>query len=147
MHAQSPARGTCELLQLPGSDQEELSAPVQVSVQVGGVPGARVKSCVAALPTPLLAVKVIEYEPVELAAGLPDSTPVEELKLTPEGSVPVSVIFGDGKPVVFTAKLPVVPTEKVVADAEVMAGPSSTVRAKSCVAALPTPLLAVKVAL
>lgn len=56
-------------------------------------------------------------------AGVPLKTPVLESKVIPEGSDPPdSAKVGAGKPVAVTVKLPAVPTEKVVALAEVMEG-------------------------
>ena len=82
------------------------------------------------------------------AAGVPLSTPVVLLSVTPLGSVPVVVkVKLLGWPVAVTVKLPEVPTVKVVSAALVMAAGSVTVRVKACVAAVPTPLLAVKVRL
>src|SRR5580658_4258848 len=49
MHAQSDAPGTCEELQLPGSSQSELSAPVQESVQAGAAATVRENFCVTSL--------------------------------------------------------------------------------------------------
>jgi len=56
------------------------------------------------------------------ASGVPESTPVVVLKLTPPGSVPVMLNVGAGKPVASTVKLPAVPTTNVVLLALVMAG-------------------------
>jgi hypothetical protein len=53
---------------------------------------------------------------------LPDSTWAGELNVTPDGSVPDSVITGTGNPVAFTVKVPVTPAENVAASAEVIAG-------------------------
>ena len=39
------------------------------------------------------------------AAGVPDSTPVDALKVTPLGRAPDSVSVGAGKPVAVTVKL------------------------------------------
>jgi hypothetical protein len=66
-------------------------------------------------------------------------------KVTPVGSVPVSVIVGDGSPVVVTVNVPAEPTVKVVLAADVIVGGTGavTVSVKSCVAFGFTPLLAV----
>ena len=55
------------------------------------------------------------------AAGVPLSTPVVALNVTPLGRVPLSLSVGVGKPVVVTVKLPAAPTVKVVLLALVMA--------------------------
>ena len=71
--------------------------------------------------------------------------PVVALKDMPAGNASVSTNVGFGKPVAVTAKLPAVPTVKVAAAPLVMAGVSSIVSVKSCVAIVPTPLAAVSV--
>jgi hypothetical protein len=68
------------------------------------------------------------------------------LKVTGLGNDPDSLRVGVGEPVVVTEKVPAVPTVKVVLLALVILGavpPVLTVRVKLCVAAVPTPLLAV----
>jgi hypothetical protein len=68
------------------------------------------------------------------------------LNVTPLGSAPASANVGTGDPVAVTVKLPAVPTVNVVPLALVIPGavcPAFTVSVKLCVAALPTPLLAV----
>ena len=95
--------------------------------------------------TPLLAVMVTEYVPAA-PDGVPPSVPVPfllSLKVTPLGSVPVSVRDGVGAPVVVTAKLPAAPIVNVVLLALVIAGTWFTVRVKLWLAAAPTPFLAV----
>jgi hypothetical protein len=72
------------------------------------------KLCVAAVPIPLLAVKVMLYAPPVPAAGVPLSTPVEGLKVTPLGNVPVTVKVGAGRPVAVTVNEPAVPAVNVV---------------------------------
>jgi len=67
------------------------------------------------------------------------------LKVTPLGSVPVSVREGVGAPVVVTENVPGVPTVNVVLLALVMTGAVFTVRVKLWLAAVPTPLMAVNV--
>ena len=69
----------------------------------------KVKLCVAAAPTPLLAVIVTMLTPPLLAKGVPEMTPVVEFNCRPLGSVPL-VKVGAGKPVAVTVKLPEVPT-------------------------------------
>src|SRR5207245_3753352 len=100
---------------------------------------------VALLPTPLAAVNVMGYVPPVPAAGVPLSTPVVALNVTPLGKVPVSLKVGVGKPVAVTVKLPAVPTVNVVLLALVMVGAWFTVSVKLCVAFVPTPLAAVNV--
>jgi hypothetical protein len=105
-----------------------------------------VKLWFAGLPTPLLAVKVIGKLPLDV--GVPDKLAVPfplSVKVTPAGSVPVSLRAGVGLPVVVTRKLPDTPLEKVVLDVEVMAGDWSTVRVNDCAAFGLIPLAALKV--
>jgi hypothetical protein len=106
----------------------------------------RVNPCVAGEPTPLPAVKVMGNVPVTL--GVPASTPVAGVKVTPLGSDPVSARVGVGEPVSVTVKVLAVPRVKVALFVEVMAGAAPepfTVRVKLWEAGEPTPLLAVKV--
>jgi hypothetical protein len=108
-----------------------------------------VKLCVAGLPTPLLAVMVSGYVPAVPEAGVPAKVAVPLplfVNVTPLGNVPLSVRVGVGVPVAVTVKEPAPPTVKVVLLALVMAGAWFawlTVRVNVCVAAVPTPLLAV----
>jgi hypothetical protein len=98
-----------------------------------------VKFCVALVPTPLLAVMVMEYVLPVPAAGVPLSFPVPlplSVKVTPLGSAPDSLRAGAGKPVVVTAKVPAVPTVNVAVLALVMAGAWSTLRVKAFVAVI-----------
>lgn|SRR5215472_17838 len=77
------------------------------------------------VPTPLLAVKVIEYALPVPTAGVPESVPVPfplSLKVTPLGSAPVSVSDGVGVPVVVTENVPAVPTVNVLLLALVITG-------------------------
>jgi hypothetical protein len=86
--------------------------------------------------------------PAVFAPGVPLSVAVPFLlftNVTPLASVPLSLSDGVGVPVVVTVKLPFFPTVNVVLLALVIAGAWFTVRVKLWVAALPTPLLAVKV--
>ena len=111
---------------------------------------ANVKLCVALGETPLLAVIVSEYVPPVPTAGVPPSVAVPFplfVKVTPLGRAPDSLSDGVGDPVVVTVKLPAVPTANVVLFALVMLGavPWFTVNVKLWVAAVPTPLLAVRV--
>jgi hypothetical protein len=73
-----------------------------------------------AVPAVLVAVKVMAKVPA--CAGLPLSTPVAELKATPVGKAPLSVIVGVGEPVAVTVKEPGTPTVNVVLLALVIAG-------------------------
>jgi hypothetical protein len=65
--------------------------------------------------------------------------------VTPVGSTPVLVNDGVGDPVAVAVKLPAVPTVNVVVLALVIAGAWFTFSVKLCVAAVPTPLFAVRV--
>ena len=85
--------------------------------------------------------------PPVLAPGVPLSTPVVALNVTPLGSVPLSLRVGVGEPVAVNVNEPAVPTVNVVLLALVMAGGWLTVSVKLWVAFVPTPLLAVKVML
>jgi len=78
-------------------------------------------------------------------AGVPPSTPVAALKVTPLGNAPDSLSVGLGKPVAVTVNEPAVPEVNVVLLALVIAGAWFTVSVKFCVALVPTPLLTVKV--
>ncbi len=94
-------------------------------VMVGGLGGAVTVSWnawVAFGRTPLAAVMVILYSPPVPVAGVPESTPVVELRVTPVGRAPVSLKVGAGEPVAVTVNVPAEPSAKVVALAEVMAG-------------------------
>ena len=67
--------------------------------------------------------------------------PVAGLKVTPVGSVPLSVSMDVGTPVVLTVNEPVLPMKKVVLAALVIAGGNAfTVRVKACTASGPEPL-------
>ena len=57
-----------------------------------------------------------------LTVGVPLSTPVVALNVTPAGSAPVSPRVGAGVPVAVTVNVPAVPTVKVVLFALVIAG-------------------------
>src|SRR6266850_42883 len=117
----------------PVSLRVGLGVPVAVTVNVPAVPTVNVvllalvitgavftvsvKLCVALLPTPLLAVNVMEYVPAVPDAGVPLSFPVPfplSVKVTPPGSVPDSTRLGAGKPVVVTVNVPAAPTLNVV---------------------------------
>ena len=100
----------------------------------------RVKACVGAVPTPLVAVKVRLYTPPVPAVGVPLRTPLA--KVTPLGRVPVRLKVGTGKPLAVGVKLPNEPTAKVAALALVKAATWLTVSVKVRVAGVPTPLLA-----
>jgi hypothetical protein len=120
-----------------------LNVVVLALVIAGASSTVSVKFCVALLPTPLLAVNMMEYVLPVPAAGVPLRTPVVVLNVTPVGSAPVSLNVGAGNPVAVTVKVPAVPTVNVVLLPLVMAGGCPTVSVKFCVAAVPTPLLAV----
>src|ERR1700730_3548077 len=66
----------------------------------------RVKLWTASLPTPLWAVKVRLYVPSLPAAGVPLSSPVEALNVTPLGNVPLSNKDGAGNPATVTVNDP-----------------------------------------
>jgi hypothetical protein len=91
-------------------------------VKVGTWPIVSLKLWVAFEPTLLLAVMVMGYEPTAFAAGVPLSTPAENV--TPAGSVPDSLKVGAGNPDAVTGNEPRLPTVNVVAAPLVMAGPS-----------------------
>ena len=113
---------------VPVSDRAAVGFPVVVTVKlpaifsvkvvlaadvmVGAVPEeltVSVKLWVAAVPTPLVGVKVIGKVPV--AVAVPDRTPLA--KVTPAGRAPASVMVGAGLPVAVTVKVPAVPWVKV----------------------------------
>lgn len=77
------------------------------------------------------------------AAGVPLNTPVVVFKVTPDGSVPVLLNVGEGKPVAVTVKVPLVPTVNVALAPLVIAGAKSTDKVKFCVAFVPIPFAAV----
>jgi hypothetical protein len=81
----------------------------------------RVKFCVEFGKVLFDAVMTIAYVPPVPSAGAPLKTPAA-LKVTPLGSVPVSVKLGVGNPVAVTVNEPRVPTLNVVLLALVMAG-------------------------
>src|SRR5581483_1787042 len=70
----------------------------------GVVLTTRVKLCTAFGATPLEAVKTSGNVPA--AVGVPESTPVAALNVTPAGSAPVIDKPGAGLPVAVTVKLP-----------------------------------------
>src|SRR5579872_1035194 len=127
----------------PDSTRDGAGGPVEITVNVPAAPTVKdllfglviagawftvsVKPWVALAPTPFSAVKVIEYTPPVPAPGVPASTPVELLNVTPDGSDPVSVNVGAGSPVAVTLKVPGVPEVNVVLLALVIAGAWFTV--------------------
>ena len=133
--------------------------PVAVKVKVPAVPTVkvvaatlviaagsvtvRVKACVGAVPTLLVAVKVRGNTPPWPGVGMPAST--VPLKVTPAGRVPARLKVGAGKPLAVGVKVPFEPTAKVVALALVKAAAWLTVSVKFLVAGVPTPLLATTV--
>src|SRR5581483_4274382 len=102
-------------------------------VKTGGWPAARtvsVKVWVLSLPTPLWAVIVRRWGPSLPGSGVPYSVAVPSWLLTkksPEGRSPVSVNPAVGEPLVVTAKLPKLPTVKLVPLSLVKAGDWPTV--------------------
>jgi len=123
---------------VPVSLNVGLGVPVAVTVNVPavptvkvvlfalGIPGAMftvsVKLVIAGEPTPCDAVNVMGYVPAVPAPGVPLSTPVAAVNVTPVGSVPDSLRVGAGKPVVVTVNVPAAPTVNIVLVALVMAG-------------------------
>lgn len=82
-----------------------------------------VNDCVAALPTPFAAAKLMANVPLE--AGVPLSVPVPlwlSMKETPPGNAPVSVRPGIGNPVAVTVNEPSVPVVNAALLALVTAG-------------------------
>ena len=69
-----------------------------------------------------------------MGPGVPLNTPVVEFRVTPEGSVPVSLKVGAGRPVAVTVKVPGWPSMNVVLFRLVMAGAALTVNVKAWVA-------------
>src|SRR5262245_33634512 len=97
--------------------------------------------------TPFTAVNVIACGPPVPAAGVPLNVPVPSAlatKVTPAGSVPVTLSVGVGTPSAATVKVPGVPAVKVVVSALVNVGDAFTVSVKFWIAD-PLPLAAVKV--
>lgn len=82
----------------------------------------RINVWTALLPTPLVAVIVILNGLPVAEAGVPLSTPVAALNVTPLGNAPVSLSVGVGKPVAVTMNVPAVPTANVVLFVLVIAG-------------------------
>jgi hypothetical protein len=110
-----------------------VNAPARPSVKValfalviaGAESTVNVKPWLAFGVTPFCAVIVIGYVPVTV--GIPDRTPVAELKVTPFGSIPLSLHVGAGAPVAVTANVPAVPSANVALFALVIAGAESNV--------------------
>jgi uncharacterized membrane protein len=111
-------------------------------VMARACPIVNVKSWLALDPMPLWALMVMEYVPPVFAVGVPLSVP-PGARVTPAGSVPVSLKLGAGNPVAVTGNELLLPTVNVVAAALVTAGAWSIVNVKLWVAFAPTPLLAV----
>ena len=130
-----PAMPTVKVVALPDVIDGAAEAAFTVSV----------KPWVASGVVPLAAVMVITYVPFDPMIGVPDSTPVVELRVTPLGSGPVSEKVGAGLPEAVTVKVPALPTVKVVALPDVIDGAWSTVSVKPWVASGSKPLAAVMV--
>jgi hypothetical protein len=84
-----------------------------------------VKFCVAFGRVPFEAVRVMGYVPPDEAPGVPLRVPVPLpllVRVTPDGSVPVSEMVAAGKPVVETVKVAAVPAVNVTLEADVMVG-------------------------
>ena len=112
-------------------------------VITGAASTVSVKFCVASGVMPLVAV--MTKAKIPLTVGVPDRTPAV-LSVTPVGKEPeVTENVGAGVPVAVTVNVPTVPSVKVVALAEVIAGGLVTVKVKFCVASGVIPLLAVMV--
>src|SRR5271169_3935767 len=97
-------------------EEPVVNVALEPEVMAGAWSTVSVKDCVAFGLTPLLAVMVIGYVPPVPAAGVPAREAVPfplSLKLTPEGSVPLSASPGAGLPVVVTWKLPPLPVVNV----------------------------------
>ena len=125
-----------------GAGAQPLVAGLQLTI--------RVKACVALGRVPLEAVNVIGNVPRAVGPGVPESTPVAGLKVTPGGSTPDSDKLGAGVPVAVTVNVPSAPMVNVVVFGLVIAGATptgATVSVNGCTALEPTPLLAVKVRL
>ena len=73
-------------------------------------------------PAPFWAVNVIAYAPPVAAAGVPLSTPVAGVKVTPVGRAPDTESEGAGTPDAVTVKEPAVPTTNVAFEPLVIAG-------------------------
>jgi len=80
-----------------------------------------VKLCVAFGLMPFEAMIVIGYVPPVLAAGVPERTPAE-LRVTPDGRLPVSEKVGVGYPLAVTANKHVISEIQFVDDALVIDG-------------------------
>jgi len=148
---------------LPLADRAAVGNPVEVTVKLPAVPvtkvtpGAevitgdaftvRVKDWDASGATPLVASMVMAYVP--WVVGVPDRDAVPSplsTNVTPPGSAPDSDSWADGSPREVTAKLPDVPSWKVVLAADVIVGAKAvlaTFRVNDCVASEPIPLDAV----
>jgi hypothetical protein len=95
-----------------------------------------VNRCVAAGPTPLLAVSTMTYDLPRVAeAGVPAmaAVPFLAVNFRPFGSAPCSVTAATGNPVVRTVNAPCVPALNVAWFAEEIAGGVPTVSRNRCV--------------
>jgi hypothetical protein len=110
-------------------------------VNEGASSTVNVKLWVASVPAPLCAVNVMPYVPPVLVAGVPLSTPVELLNVTPVGSGPDSLSVGAGVPVAITVNVPGAPTVNVVLFELVIVGPPVTVRVAAFELTLPAELV------
>jgi hypothetical protein len=122
---------------VPASLSIGMGAPVAVTVNepsapmskvmalalliIGAWPTINVKLCVAELPTPLRALKVMKYVPLVPAAGVPLNKPLEAVNVIPDGSAPVSLKLGVGEPVAVTVNEFMVPMLKTALLALVIA--------------------------
>lgn len=147
----------------PDSDSVGVGKPVVLTVNENATPTVAVADGLeviagasstvnvkvwVAVPVLLFAFRTMVYVPPLCAAGSPVMLAAPgspSSKLTPDGSAPVSVMFGSGEALAVTEKLNDVPTVTVVLGGDVKVGPSSTVRTKSCVLGEPIPLEALMV--
>src|SRR5215469_5715587 len=111
----------------PASSPAEAAVNVAFAfdLKLGASRTVRVKVCWTVAPTPLSALMVIGYTPPEPTAGVPESSHskgVGSVTVTPAGRLPVTENVGAGKPVAASAKLPAVPTVKVVLAPDVITG-------------------------
>jgi hypothetical protein len=129
----------------PGVISKNAVLAALVIAGAAGVPTVSVKLCVALGDTPLEAVIVSGYVPLVPLAGVPPSTPVVLLSITPLGRVPFSENVGAGNPLAVTVNDDTNPDPNKILAALVIAGAWFTASVKLCVALGRLPLDAVKV--
>src|SRR4051812_40473871 len=107
---------------VPVSERTGTGKPVAVTLRAPAVPAVNVvalelviaggwltvivKGCTAFGLMPFCAVKETAYVPPDPEAGVPDRIPVALLKLTPRGSVPLSLTAGAGMPIAVIENAP-----------------------------------------